>query len=137
MVSLGSAAHTGEKMITTRRYPRAPLILVAGALLACADAPTQPSQPAAAQLSATKFWDVTASTRWNRRVAGLVALRPPANGQAATSRILTYLSLAQYRAVLATDDAKGGSIRSDLSSHEVFVLRLNLWGFDRRASFVR
>ena len=110
MVSLGSAAHTGEKMITTRRYPRAPLILVAGALLACADAPTQPSQPAAAQLSATKFWDVTASTRWNRRVAGLVALRPPANGQAATSRILTYLSLAQYRAVLATDDAKGGSI---------------------------
>ena len=104
MVSLGSAAHTGEKMITTRRYPRAPLILVAGALLACADGPTQPSQPAAAQLSAMKFWDVTASTRWNRRVAALLALRPPANGQAATSRILTYLSLAQYRAVLAAEE---------------------------------
>jgi membrane-associated phospholipid phosphatase len=95
---------------TRRRQPHAPLIIVAGALLACADGPTQPSQPAAAQLSATKFWDVTASTRWNRRVAGLVALRPPANGQAAMSRILTYLSVAQYRAVLATDDAKDGSI---------------------------
>src|SRR5512138_2149686 len=97
-------------MITTsRRYPHALLSLVAGALLACGDGP-QISQPAAPQLSATKFWDVTASTRWNRRVAGLVALRPPANGQAAMSRILTYLSLAQYRAVLATDDAKDGAI---------------------------
>jgi membrane-associated phospholipid phosphatase len=97
-------------MSTIRRYPRAALIIVTGAFLACADGPTQPSQPAAAELSATKFWDVTASTRWNRRVAGLLALRPPANGQAATSRILTYLSLAQYRAVLATDEAKDGSI---------------------------
>jgi membrane-associated phospholipid phosphatase len=101
---------------TSRRYPRAPLSLVAGALLACGDGPAQISQPAAPQLSATKFWDVTASTRWNRRVAGLVALRPPANGQAAMSRILTYLSLAQYRAVLATDDAKDGSIHPSASA---------------------
>src|SRR5215218_1284914 len=104
-------------MIATRRpYPHAPLLLVAGALLACADVPTRTSQPPAAQLSATKFWNVTASTRWNRRVAGLLALRPPANGQAATSRILTYLSLAQYRAVLATDDAKDGSIHPSASA---------------------
>jgi membrane-associated phospholipid phosphatase len=93
-------------MITTRRYRHAPLLLVAGALLACADGPTEIGQPPAAQLSATKFWNVTASTRWNRRVAGLVALRPPANGQAAMSRVLTYLSLAQYRAVLAAEDGK-------------------------------
>jgi membrane-associated phospholipid phosphatase len=98
-------------MITTAgRYSQAALVLVATTLLACADAPTQISQPQAAQLSATKFWNVIASTRWNRRVADLVALRPPANGQAATSRILTYLSLAQYRAVLAADDAKNGAI---------------------------
>ena len=103
-------------MITTRRYPHAPLLLVAGALLACAGGPTEIGQPPAAQLSATKFWDVTASTRWNRRVAGLVALRPPANGQAATSRILTYLSLAQYRAVLAAEDGKDGSIHPSTSA---------------------
>lgn len=90
-------------------------MLVASALLGCADAPTQPSQPAP-QLSATKFWDVTASTRWNRRVADLVALRPPANGQAATSRILTYLSLAQYRAVLAAESAKDKSIHPSPSA---------------------
>ncbi|HEU4721333.1 MAG TPA: vanadium-dependent haloperoxidase [Gemmatimonadaceae bacterium] len=88
----------------------ASLMLLAGALLGCADGPSQISRPAAAQQSATKFWDVTASTRWNRRVAGLLALRPPGNGQAATSRILTYLSVAQYRAVLAAEDGKNGSI---------------------------
>lgn len=103
-------------MITTRRYSYAPILLVASSLLACADVPTQPSQPADARLSATKFWDVTASTRWNRRVADLVALRPPANGQAATSRILTYLSLAQYRAVLAAEEAKERSVHPSSSA---------------------
>ena len=88
----------------------ASLILFAGALLGCADGPSQISRPAEAQQSATKFWDVTASTRWNRRVAGLLALRPPANGQAATSRVLTYLSIAQYRAVLAAEAGKVGSM---------------------------
>jgi membrane-associated phospholipid phosphatase len=107
---------TGGEMITIRRYPRAPLVLVASALLACTDVPTQPGQPTERLLSATKFWEVTASTRWNRRVAELVALRPPANGQAATSRILTYLSVAQYRAVLAADDAKDKSIHPSVSA---------------------
>jgi membrane-associated phospholipid phosphatase len=102
-------------MLTTRRYSCAPLALVAGTVLACTDAPTQPSQ-SAPQLSATKFWEVTASTRWNRRVADLVALRPPANGQAATSRILTYLSVAQYRAVLAAEDAKAGPTHPSVSA---------------------
>ena len=82
------------------------LILVAGMLLACTDGPDRISRPPEARASATKFWNVTASTRWNRRVAGFVALRPQANGQAAMSRILTYLSLAQYRAVLAAEDGK-------------------------------
>ena len=104
-------------MITTaRRTARAPRLLVAGALLACADGPEQISRPPAAQASATKFWNVTASTRWNRRVAGLVALRPPANGQAATSRILTYLSLAQYRAVLAAEHGKVRSTHPSVSA---------------------
>jgi membrane-associated phospholipid phosphatase len=39
-------------------------------------------------------------------VALVVARPPAANGQAAVSRILTYLSLAQYRAVLAAEAAK-------------------------------
>ena len=91
-------------------------MLVAGTLLACADGPDRIGGPPEAQASATKFWNVTASTRWNRRVAGLVALRPPANGQAATSRILTYLSLAQYRAVLAAEDGKVRSTHPSVSA---------------------
>lgn len=115
-------------MISTgRRTTHASLVLLAGGVLACADGPSQISQPVAAQQSATKFWDVTASTRWNRRVAGLLALRPPANGQAATSRILTYLSVAQYRAVLAAEDGKNGSIhpsvRAAVGAASVVVLK--------------
>ena len=103
-------------MITTRRTSRTPFVLVAGALLACGNGPDRISRPTEAQASATKFWNVTASTRWNRRVAGLVALRPPGNGQAATSRILTYLSLAQYRAVLAAEDGKVRSNHPSVSA---------------------
>src|SRR5699024_1763019 len=78
-------------------------------LFACTDLPTRPpvpSSPSSPRLSAVKFWDANASTRWNARASQLLAQRPPANGQAAASRILTYLSLAQYRAVLAAEDGK-------------------------------
>jgi membrane-associated phospholipid phosphatase len=45
---------------------------------------------------------VNASAQWNDRAIALVVARPPSsNGQAAVSRILTYVSLAQYRAVTA------------------------------------
>jgi membrane-associated phospholipid phosphatase len=44
----------------------------------------------------------SASARWNQRAVALIVTRQPAsNGQAAVSRILTYLSVAQYRAVVA------------------------------------
>ncbi|MEO6526725.1 MAG: vanadium-dependent haloperoxidase [Gemmatimonadaceae bacterium] len=101
---------------TRRRYSHSPLVLAAGALLACTDGSNQLVRPPEAQRSAVKFWDVTASTRWNRRVAGLLALRPPANAQAATSRILTYLSLAQYRAVLAAEEGKEGATHPSASA---------------------
>jgi hypothetical protein len=53
-------------------------------------------------LQATKFWDALATTRWNLRATDLhQTLPPPPNGQAWASRMLTYLSLAQYRAALA------------------------------------
>jgi membrane-associated phospholipid phosphatase len=82
------------------------------ALSACADAPTQPKiapTDLTARFDAVKFWDVTASTTWNARAITLLGQRPPANAQAAVSRILTYLSIAQYRAVLSAEDGKNGS----------------------------
>src|SRR5689334_19349432 len=45
---------------------------------------------------------VSTSALWNQRAVALVVARQPAsNGQAAVSRILTYVSVAQYRAVVA------------------------------------
>src|SRR5512133_3195531 len=96
---------------TTRKSVTTGMLLLAVALGSCTDGPSQPRTErglkVAPEFDATKFWEVTASTRWNARAISLVGLQPPANGQAATSRILTYLSLAQYRAVLAAE--KGNS----------------------------
>jgi membrane-associated phospholipid phosphatase len=70
----------------------------------------------APQFDAVKFWEVNASTRWNERAAALLTLRPPANAQAAASRILTYLSIAQYRAVLAAEAGKKGSMHPSVAA---------------------
>jgi hypothetical protein len=78
------------------------------AAIAC-DGREMTTEPPLAATRAVKFWEVNATTRWNRRALDLVGLRPPANGQAATSRILTYLSIAQYRAVLAANEGKAGN----------------------------
>jgi membrane-associated phospholipid phosphatase len=90
--------------------------IVGVTVAACADAPTRMLEPKSPQLDAVKFWEVTASTRWNQRAAGLLGQFPPANGQAAASRILTYLSIAQYRAVLAAEAGKEGSTHPSVSA---------------------
>src|SRR5919198_1110400 len=93
------------------------LALVAAAAWGCAERPTELRRPpAGAQLDAVKFWEVTASTRWNRRAIDLFALRPPGNAQGATNRILAYLSIAQYRAVLAAERGKDGAMHPSASA---------------------
>lgn len=79
---------------------------------ACSDAPTRSIPPSSRQLDAVKFWEVNATTRWNERAIALLGTRPPAtNGQSAVSRMLTYLSIAQYRAVLAAENGNNGATR--------------------------
>ena len=93
--------------------------VVAVGLSACADAPTRVVQPSAPSADAVKFWEALATTRWNEQATVLVQQYPPtANGQAqaATSRILTYLSLAQYRAVLAAEAGKDRSKHPSVST---------------------
>jgi membrane-associated phospholipid phosphatase len=85
------------------------VLIAAVTTAACADAPTQLALPSTARLDAVKFWEANASTRWNERALALLGQRPPGNAQAAASRILTYLSIAQHRAVLA---AEAGKVRS-------------------------
>lgn len=70
---------------------------------ACAE-PTSsagPSQPTRVDAAAVKFWEVGSSVKWNRRSVALFRARRGNPGRA-----MAYLSLAQYRAVLA---AKAGS----------------------------
>ena len=95
-------------MTSRTRYSQRWILLLAVAG-GCADRATESLRPPAAQRDVVKFWEATATTRWNRRATDLVTQRPPANAQAAVSRILTYLSLAQYRAVLA---AEAGKVKS-------------------------
>jgi membrane-associated phospholipid phosphatase len=69
----------------------------------------------------------SASARWNQRAVGLVVARQPtSNGQAAVSRILTYLSVAQYRSVVAAQMsaglAKPPSIAAAVNSASAAVL---------------
>src|SRR5262245_62128156 len=61
--------------------------------------------------------DVSTSVRWNRRAVALVVARQPAtNGQAAVSRILTYVSLAQYRAAVAAQAANQSAKRPSVAA---------------------
>jgi membrane-associated phospholipid phosphatase len=105
------------------------IAVVAIGLSACADAPTRVVQPTLPSADAVKFSEALATTHWNERAAALLQQYPPtANGQAqaATSRILTYLSLAQYRAALAaeagTDHSMHPSVSTAVAAASVAVL---------------
>ena len=93
----------------TRWWVTVPALLASVMTWGCSDAPTRPLTMPGAQMSAVKFWDDLATIRWNERAIHYLEARPLANGQAAASRILTYLSIAQYRAAIA---AEGGSQES-------------------------
>ena len=92
-----------EETVLTRHRRAARCALLLTGVIACADAPTETAVGAPrANLQATKLWDALATTRWNLRATDLhQTLPPPPNGQAWASRMLTYLSIAQYRAALA------------------------------------
>ena len=100
---------------------RRPIILAMSVTLAavgisgCADQSTAPSiaplQPSiTSERDAKKISEIVASVRWNGIARGLVATQtpayqPPKMGQQAALRALTYVSLAQYNAVVAAEKA--------------------------------
>jgi len=93
-------------LVSVAVLPRLSLAVLFLASAACTDAPVGPTALPEANGRAVKFWEALATTRWNERASGLLALRPPGNGQAAANRIFSYLSIAQYRAVLAAESGK-------------------------------
>jgi membrane-associated phospholipid phosphatase len=99
-------------------------------LWGCGDVPTERTlAPQAANRDAVKFWEALASTRWNQRATDILGALPagtPSNGQAWASRMLTYLSLAQYRSALAatapSDRPTHASVSAAVSSVSFDVL---------------
>jgi membrane-associated phospholipid phosphatase len=84
----------------TKKVPLSAILTFALGMAACGtDDSTAPN---------TEDSRLGSSVQWNERAVALVVARQPtSNGQAAVSRILTYLSVAQYRAVVAAQAAAG------------------------------
>ena len=84
--------------------PTAALAVLLGA---CNDPTASPLAPSRPQLSAVKFWEAGSTVAWNQVARDLITAR--GGGTPGTqSRILTYLSVAQYNAIIAAEDAKDG-----------------------------
>jgi len=81
------------------------------ALTACSDAPTTPGDyPLATAASVNDPSPPVSSVRWNRKAIALFRARG-----GSPARANAYLSLAQYRAVLAAQDAQHGTSRPSVT----------------------
>jgi hypothetical protein len=96
-------------LCTNARLP----LLSLGLALACGDPPSAPSAaafvagaPLASAGGAVKFWEVGASVGWNKIARDYISGLTTKPNQQATLRAFTYLSLAQYDAVIAAEDAQ-------------------------------
>jgi hypothetical protein len=93
---------------------KAALVLGAVLVTACADAPTAMTNGANSngiRSSSSEAVTGTSTARWNRKAMALFRAR---GGNA--GRVNAYVSLAQYRAALAADQAKDGRSRPSLAS---------------------
>jgi len=102
VLTLSPRKRTGAHRVRALVLGSAALTLSLGA---CADPTATPSAPAGPQLSAVKFWDVGSSVAWNQMARDL---NPAGSSPAAQARLFTYLSVAQYNAIIAAEDAKDG-----------------------------
>jgi hypothetical protein len=79
-------------------------------LAACADHPTAPdatsSIPNTPDARAVKFWEVGSSVGWNGVARGFLTAPGRAFNPFIEARVLTYLSLAQYNAIVAAENSE-------------------------------
>jgi PAP2 superfamily protein len=83
-------------------------------LAACSDRPTEPDATAAIRdaaapaPSAVNFWEVGSSVGWNAIGRSFLVVAPPERpfNPFNESRVMTYLSLAQYNAIIAAEKSK-------------------------------
>ena len=85
----------------------ASITITAAMLSACTDAISAPAGPSAsprASLDATQFFEASASVAWNAVARGLTNKYP--TGQQVGARLLAYVSLAQYEAVIEAEEGR-------------------------------
>jgi PAP2 superfamily. len=94
-----------------RRHPRHAVLCILSAMLILAGC----SEPTSTVLKATpalqgsiKFWEAGASVSWNQTARQLIASRAVAS-PISQVRIMTYLSVAQYNAIVTAENARDGS----------------------------
>jgi hypothetical protein len=90
--------------------PAARFVLATAAALAvtaCGDPTTLPVAASPPALSAVRFWEAGSTLSWNQIARELIASRNVTN-VATQSRILAYLSVAQYNAIVTAEEAKDG-----------------------------
>ena len=88
---------------------------IAALATACAETTTAPSGTDTGRSeianAAVKFWEAGATVAWNRTANELVAARL-VTSPAAQLRIFSYLSLAQYNAIVTAEDTKNGGMHA-------------------------
>jgi len=85
-----------------------------------------PSGPAASE---TKFWEAGSSVAWNQTARELISTRADAFDPAVQSRLFTYLSIAQYNAVVAAEAAKERGVHASPAAAAAGASLVVLKGF--------
>lgn len=92
----------------SRALKKTSLLAAALVLAACSEPTTSAVGDVPSQQGAVKFWEAGSSVSWNKTARDLVAARVVAS-PISQVRIFAYLSVAQYNAVVAAENAKDGS----------------------------
>jgi membrane-associated phospholipid phosphatase len=82
-------------------------VMLTLALGACAEPVASPVFPTRPQLSAVKFWEAGSSVAWNKTARDVIDTRGGGT-PGSQARVLAYLSVAQYNAIIAAEDANVG-----------------------------
>ena len=94
-----------------RTFALSSISVIAIVAAACSEPAATVGPELAPSASAVKFWEAGASVAWNQTARDLIASRA-VTAPIAQVRILTYLSVAQYNAVVTAEDTKSGGVHA-------------------------
>ncbi|HZN96684.1 MAG TPA: phosphatase PAP2 family protein [Gemmatimonadales bacterium] len=98
-------------MLFPKRWSQILCAASAVVLASCGDRPTEPGTPltdrsSSPDATAVKFWEAGSSVAWNGIARDFLMAPGRAFNPFLESRVLTYLSLAQYNAIIAAENSR-------------------------------